>query len=65
MNQSEKLFEKIISLPLKDLLILCANSLEMEGMEEKKIDVLFLILETRLQKRSLMKSAGLKIEKGE
>lgn len=61
MSKADELFEKIIKLPLKDLLILCGNSLDSD-IGEERISVLFKILEMRLQKRRIAKHIGLEGE---
>lgn len=57
MNAVEKLFDKLMKIPLNELLTACAMAVE-EKMEQKRADVLFIALESRLQKRRLMIKMG-------
>lgn len=59
MNNADKLFEKLQTMPLSDLLILCSKML-IEKMDKKKIDTVFMILETRLQKKRMCEQLGIK-----
>jgi len=53
MTKVEKLADEIESLPLEKLLQLCAAAIDSK-IDERKVDVLLLSLELRLQKRSLI-----------
>lgn len=59
MSEADQLFDKIQKMPLNELLWLCAKMLE-EKMNETKIDVVFQILEMRLQKRRMCNQLGIK-----
>ena len=59
MSDIEKLHDKLMKCPLSDLLSACAQA-EASNMDEKRSDILFMILETRLQKRRMLKRLGMK-----
>ncbi len=61
-NETEDLFNKIESMPMPDLLRLCAMSLD-KKMDDKRVDALFMILEMRLQKARLLIRLGMKESK--
>lgn len=59
MSRANEVFDKVMNLPLRDLLILCSTAIDSK-MEEKRLDALLLALETRLQKRRIMASFNIK-----
>ena len=59
MSESDKLFNKLETMPLGDLMIICGEAINMK-MEKKRLDVILLLLETRLQKKRMRESVGLK-----
>jgi hypothetical protein len=58
MTQVQKIFDKLMQMPLNDLLMACSMALE-SGMDSKRIDIPFLALEARLQKRRMLIKLGL------
>ncbi|WP_448510940.1 hypothetical protein [Immundisolibacter sp.] len=59
MSDVEKLHYKLMTCPLNELLSACALAVESK-MDESGVDFLFIILETRLQKRRMLKKMGIK-----
>lgn len=58
MSNAEKLYEKLKICPISDLLSACAVA-ETSGMDEKRKDFLYIILEERLLTRRMMKKLGM------
>ncbi len=58
MNNAEMLFEKLQSLPIGDLLIIGGEAVNMK-MDKKKLDMLLLMIETRLQKKRMCDQLGI------
>lgn len=61
MSDADKLFQKLQTIKLSELLQVCAGLLE-SNSDKKRIDVVFQILEIRLQKRRIAERLGLKDE---
>lgn len=61
MSEAEKLFKKLETMPLNNLLNLCALAID-EKMEAKRLDTILMLLETRLQKYRMLKRLGMKAE---
>lgn len=61
MSKAEEIFNKVNAMPLKDLMILCSNAIDMK-MEKTRLDALLLILETKLRLRRIADLRGLKDE---
>jgi|LakMenE01Jun11ns_1017448.scaffolds.fasta_scaffold9671087_3 hypothetical protein len=61
MSDVDKLFDKIMKMPLKDLFNLCSLAIESET-DEKRIETLLLIAETRIQKYRTLIRLGMKPE---
>lgn len=59
MTEADKLFEKLQTMKLEDLLNVCAQMLDGD-IDEKRTDIVFQILEMRLQKRRMCKQLGIK-----
>jgi len=59
MSEADKLFEKLQTMPIGDLLIICGEAVNMK-MEKKRLDVILLLLETRLQKKRMCEQLGIK-----
>lgn len=59
MGNVDDLFDKIMKMKLEDLLRMCATMIE-TNMDKKKSDVVFRILEMRLQKSRMAEQLGLK-----
>lgn len=57
MNKADEVFNKIMNLPMPELLKLCASALE-EKMEAKRLDTLLMILEMRLSKQRMLNKLG-------
>ena len=55
MSNVDDVFNKIMAMPIKNLLVLCATAIETE-MKEKQIDALLMALEVKLQKRRIEKN---------
>lgn len=58
-NETKKLFDKLESMPLGKLLSLCGLAIE-ENMEEKRLEMLLLLAETKITKYRMMNRLGLK-----
>lgn len=59
MSDVDNLFNKLESLPLSKLLSLCSLAIE-EKMEEKRLEMLLMLAQSKLEKYRLMKRLGLK-----
>lgn len=58
MSNAEELFLKLESMPLQDLMRLCALMID-EKMEKRRMETVFLLLETRLQKYRIISTLGM------
>lgn len=58
MSDIEKLHQKLMTMPLNELLSVCAVAIE-NKIDESRTDILLMILETRLQKRRMLKRLGI------
>ena len=61
MSKANEVFDKVMKLPLRDLLILCSTAIDSK-MDEQRLDALLLALETRLQKRRIISSLNIKTD---
>lgn len=61
MSDAQKLFDEIDAMPLNDLLKLCALAIE-EKMETKRLNMLLLLAETKLNKYTTLVRLGMKPE---
>lgn len=61
MSEAEKLFEKLEKMPIEKILSLCALAIE-EKMEERRLDIILLLTESRLTKYRTLKRLGMKAE---
>lgn len=62
MSAVDELFKRLEKLELSQLLMVCAQGIESK-LEQKRLDAILLLLETRLQKRRMMNSFGMSEEK--
>lgn len=58
MSEVQTLFDKLEKMPLEKLMNLCALSIE-QKLEEKRLDMLLLMLETKLTKYRTMIALGM------
>ena len=61
MSNVQTLFDKLEKMPLDKLMNLCALSIE-QKLEQKRLDMLLLMLETKLTKYRTMVALGMKPE---
>lgn len=61
MIEAQTLFDKLEKLSLRDTLNLCALAID-EKMEQKRLDMILLLAETKLNKYRTMVSLGMKPE---
>lgn len=61
MSEAQTLFDKLEKMPLEKLMNLCALSIE-HKLEEKRLDMLLLMLETKLVKYRTLTRLGIKPE---
>ena len=61
MNESDKLFNKLQTMKLSDLLRVCAQALDSD-LDKQRVTVLFQILQMRVQKKLMAEQLGLKDE---
>lgn len=61
MSELSDLFNKLENMKLKDLLNLCSLAIE-EKMEQRRLDMLLMLAETKLQKYRLAVRLGMKPE---
>jgi hypothetical protein len=61
MSNANDLFNKLDNMPLDKLLNLCALAIE-EKMEQKRLDMLLMLAETKLAKYRLISRLGMKHE---
>ena len=61
MSETQSLFDKLEKMPLQELLKLCALAID-ENMEEKRLDMLMLLAESRLTKYRTLRRLGLNNE---
>ena len=61
MSKADEVFDKVMKLPLRDLLILCSTAIDSK-MDDKRLNALLLALETRLVKRRIMESLNIKTD---
>lgn len=59
MSNADELFKQLESMPIGDLMIICGEAVNMK-MEKKRLDVILLLLETRLQKKRMCEQLGIK-----
>jgi hypothetical protein len=55
MSEADKLFDQLQKMPLQNLLALCSNAIDTK-LEQKRLDTILLLLETRLQKYRMLRS---------
>lgn len=58
MSEAQTLFDKLEKMPLEKLMNLCALAIE-QKLEEKRLDMLLLMLETKLTKYRTMIALGM------
>ena len=61
MSEAQKLFDKLESMPLKDLLNLCSIAID-QNMEKRRLEMILLIAESRLTKYRTLSSLNMKPE---
>ena len=59
MSEVNDLFNKLENMPLDKLLSLCSLAIT-EKMEQRRLDMLLMLAETKLQKYRMMNKLGLK-----
>lgn len=61
MSEAQTLFDKLEKMPIDKLMNLCALSIE-QKLEQKRLNMLLLMLETKLTKYRTLTALGIKPE---